>query len=79
MHTYTHARTHTHTQVLTFILFCLLGVNVRVVNSVVQVNENISPFIISLTLNQPSCVPITIVATPQERSPPSATGMVTDQ
>ena len=51
----------------------------RVVNSVVQVNENISPFIISLTLNQPSCVPITIVATPQERSPPSATGMVTDQ
>ena len=59
----------------------LVGVTVTVDmgSRTIQVNENISPVTISLSLDQPSCVPITIIATPQERTPPSATGMVTDQ
>ena len=41
-----------------------------------RIHENIGPVNISLSLDQPSVVPITIVATPQVRSPPSATGTI---
>ena len=58
----------------------LLGVIVTVNDGsrVIQINENRGPVNISLSLDQPSCHPITIVATPQVRSPPSATGNVSD-
>jgi len=52
-----------------------LGVQVRVDTSINYiVNENRGPVIIALSLDQPSCLPITIVARPQVRSIPSATG-----
>lgn len=38
--------------------------------------ENESSVSINLLLDQPSCRPITIIANPQEQSPPSATGNV---
>jgi len=47
---------------------------VTVINDVIQIDENRGPVNISLSLDQPSCRPTTIVATPQVRSPPSATG-----
>ena len=48
-------------------------------SKMIQINENSGPVNISLSLDQPSVVPITIVATPQVRSPPSATGTITYQ
>ena len=44
-----------------------------------HITENSGLVNISLSLDQPSVVPITVVATPQVRSPPSATGTITDQ
>ncbi|XP_065903790.1 adhesion G-protein coupled receptor V1-like [Dysidea avara] len=54
---------------------CIQGVIVTVDDGskMIQINENSGPVNISLSLDQPSVVPITIVATPQVRSPPSAT------
>lgn len=57
------------------ILLCLLGVDVTVDDRMPYiVNENESLILINLLLNQPSCHPITIIANPQERPLPSATG-----
>jgi len=49
-----------------------------VINDVIQINENRGPVNISLSLDQPSCVPITVIARPQVRSPLSATGKISD-
>ena len=40
-----------------------------------MVNEDEGLVNITILLDQPSCVPITVIATPQERTPPSATGI----
>ena len=40
------------------------------------VNENEGSIDVTLLLDQPSCRPIVIIASPQERSSPSATGNV---
>ena len=45
----------------------------------VQINENTGLVSVSLSIQFGVCYPITIVATPQVRSPPSATGTITDQ
>ena len=44
-----------------------------------MVNEDEGLVNITILLDQPSCVSITVTATPQERSPLSATGIVADQ
>lgn len=41
-----------------------------------MINENGGPVDITLLLDQPTCVPITIIGRPQERSPPTATGNI---
>ena len=43
-----------------------------------MVNEDEGPVNITILLDQPSCVPVTVIARPQVRSPPSATGNVSD-
>ena len=54
----------------------LLGVLVSVDDSVnYTIREDRGAVNITILLDQPSCRPITVIANPQERSPPSATGI----
>ena len=63
-----------------YVVYCIL----LLIGTIVTVDETI-PYIvyenegsvnITLLLDQPSCHPIIIIANPQERSPPSATGKI---
>ena len=56
-----------------------IGVTVTVDDSIRYiVNEDEGLVNITILLDQPSCVPITVIARPQVRSPLSATGKITD-
>jgi len=44
-----------------------------------MVNEGEGLVNITILLDQPSCVPVTVIARPQVTSPLNATGKITDQ
>ena len=61
--------------VVVYIVLLLIGTMITVDGSMPYIiYENEGSVDITLLLDRPSCHPITIIANPQERFPPSATG-----